>query len=124
MNETKKRKRPARMGVLNSEDHAPAGFAPLSSLKTEDGAKGLVCYITRKCNSGEIDSYCMKSATGRTVRLYVHVDDIERLKTEYTGMIVDRCEQRSEAISSEAEELIKTLLDRVEQLHLKVDRLI
>jgi hypothetical protein len=124
MNDGKKRKRPARMGVLNSEDHAPLGFAPLSSLKGEDGAKGLLCYITRKCNSGEIDSYCMKAATGRTVKLYVHVDDIERLKSEYAGMIVDRCETQSEAISSEVEQLIKTLLERVEQLHVKVDGLI
>jgi len=124
MSETKKRKWPARMGVLNSEDHAPAGFAPLSSLKTEDGAKGLLCYITRKCNSGEVDSYCMKATTGRTVKLYVHVDDIERLKSEYAGMIVDRCEQQSESLSGEIEELIKALLNRVEQLHVKVDGLI
>jgi len=111
------------MGVLNSEDHAPAGFAPLSSLKNEDGAKGLLCYITRKCNSGEIDSYSMKAQTGRTVRLYVHVDDIERLKFEYASMTADRCERQSDDIASDIQEVINTLLDRVEQLHVKMDRL-
>jgi hypothetical protein len=124
VSEIKRRKRPARMGVLNSEEHVPLGFVPLSSVKAEGGSKGLLCYITRKCNSGEVDSYCIKASTGRTVKLYVHTDDIERLKSEHAAMTVDQRDQHSQGVTSESWELIDKLLDRVEQLHVKVDRLL
>jgi hypothetical protein len=124
VSESKKRKRPARMGVLNSEEHVPVGFVPLSSLKSEDDTKGLSCYITRKCNSGEIDSYCMKAQTGRTVRLYVHVDDIQRIKAEYEGATHQRCSRSAEDDLSYVQDLLGKLADRVEQLHVKIDKLI
>lgn len=122
-NETKRRKRPDRMGVLNSEEHVPPGFVPLSSIKSEDGAKGLVCYITRKCNSGEVDSYCIKAASGRTRKLYVHGQDIETLEAEYARTSSERCDRSEESAADSLRDTLQSLLHSLEGLHEKIDRL-
>ena len=124
MTESRKHKRPSRMGVLNSEEHAPAGFVPLSQVRGADGSQGLVCHITRKCHAGEIDSYAILCKSGRARKIYAHEKDIAAVRQEYERSSHEQADGDELHCDDSIKGMVQHLIDRIEQLHTKIDGLI